>query len=382
MNGSTTAMRVPLKTEFALAEAAPRQQNPGGGNYYQRHQLLPIHGGNITPNRGDATKQWVSHSDVSCYAPGKMCKPTGWRLLRLTGVRAGGAGGCASKRTVVEWTEARSVGANTVATKDHKRMARGLIEALECRVHAGPPVHEAEVRSAREFLCQNDFPLASDYFQRLEQIRSRLEVRATAPPPLLPGKRNYGGEAAGRWMQLQSAYDHVILSTCYEGDFDCKHGRVKISHRFNRAGRVDFVELKYLRSLHCCLDGEIRKLLRITDYQTIRRDWHTAEAFVLAVLPQELVFLYQDIFRCPRPEVLTWLVNIGHRMAGDLLEHVRACPVNGSVPHRGVNGDQLGLEAIRGDEVAVPILGHAASLESAVDLSTPKTAWVRYSSRR
>ena len=187
-----------------------------------------------------------------------------------------------------------------VATKDHKRFARGLIEALECRVHAGPPVHEAEVRSAREFLYQNDFPLASDYFQRLEQIRSRLEARATTPVPLLPGKRNYGGEAAGRWMQLQCAYDHVILSTCYEGDFDCKHGRVKISHRFNQAGRMDFVELKSLRSLHCCLNGEIRKLLRVTDYQTIRRDWHTAEAFVLAVLPQELIFLYEDIFRCPR----------------------------------------------------------------------------------
>ncbi len=268
-----------------------------------------------------------------------------------------------------------------VATKDHKRLARGLIEALECRVHAGPPVHEAEVRSAREFLYQNDFPLASDYFQRLEQIRSRLEARATTPVPLLPGKRNYGGEAAGRWMQLQCAYDHVILSTCYEGDFDCKHGRVKISHRFNQAGRMDFVELKYLRSLHCCLNGEIRKLLRVTDYQTIRRDWHTAEAFVLAVLPQELIFLYEDIFRCPRPEVLSWLVNIGHRMAGDLLEHVRSCPVNGSVPHRGVNGDQLCFEALQGDEVALPILGHAASLESAVELSTPKTAWVRYTNR-
>jgi hypothetical protein len=267
-----------------------------------------------------------------------------------------------------------------VATKDHKRLARGLIEALECRVHVGPPVHEAEVRSAREFLCQNDFSTASDYFQRLEQIQSRLETR-TATRALLPGKRNYGGEAAGRWMQLQSAYDHVILSTCYEGDFDCKPGRVKVSHRFNQAGRVDFVELKFLRSLQPCLNGELRKLLRVKDYQTIRRDWHSAEAFILPVLPQELVFLYQDIFRCPRPEVLAWLVNIGHGLAGDLLEDVRSRPVNGSVPHRGTNGDQLGFEAIRSDEVAWPILEHAASLESAVELGNPQTALVRYISR-
>ena len=267
-----------------------------------------------------------------------------------------------------------------MATKDHRRLARGLIEALECRVHVGPPVHEAEVRSAREFLCQNDFSVASDYFQRLEQIKTRLETR-TATRSLLPGKRNYGGEAAGRWMQLQSAYDHVILSTCYEGDFDCKHGRVKISHRFNQAGRVDFVELKFLRSLQPCLDGELRKLLRVRDYQTIRKDWHAAEAFVLPVLPQELVFLYQDIFRCPRPEVLAWLVNIGHGLAGDLLGDVRSRPVNGSVPQRGTNGDQLSFQAIRSDEVALPILEHAASLESAVEVSNPQTALMRYTSR-
>jgi hypothetical protein len=55
LNGSTTAMRVTLKTEFAPAKPAPHQQNRGGGNYYQRHQLLPIHAGNITPNPTGAT---------------------------------------------------------------------------------------------------------------------------------------------------------------------------------------------------------------------------------------------------------------------------------------------------------------------------------------
>jgi hypothetical protein len=156
---------------------------------------------------------------------------------------------------------------------------------------------------------------------------------------------------------------------------------VKISHRFNQAGRVDFVELKFLRSLQPCLNGEIRKLLRVKDYQTIRKDWHTSEAFILPVLPQELVFLYQDIFRCPRPEVLAWLVNIGHGLAGDLLADVRSRPVNGSVPQRGTNGDQLGFQAIRSDEVALPILEHVASLESAVELSNPQTALIRYTSR-
>jgi hypothetical protein len=200
-------------------------------------------------------------------------------------------------------------------------------------------------------------------------------------PSVLPAKRNYGGQAAGRWMQLQSAYDHVILSTCYEGEFDLKPGRVKISHRFNQQGRIDFVELKFLRSLQPCLNGEIRSLLRVRDYPTVRKDWHAAEAFILPVLPQELIFLYQDIFRSPRHEVLAWLVNIGHRLAGDLLEDLRTPPVNGSVPHRGTNGDQLCLQSVPTDEVASPILERAAALEATVELSDSKTALVRYTSR-
>ena len=267
-----------------------------------------------------------------------------------------------------------------MATKDHKRAARGLIEALESRVHVGPPVHEAEVRSAREFLRQNEFPIASDYFHRLGQIQERLGARPSAPA-LLPAKRNYGGEAGGRWMQLQSAYDHVILSTCYDGEFNLRSGRVKISHRFNQAGRIDFVELKFLRSLSSCLNGELRTLVRVRDYQRILKDWREAEAFVLPVLPQELVFLYQDIFRCPRHEVLAWLVNIGHRMVGDLLEDLATRELTGSVPHRRGDGDQLWLTAIQTDEVAQPILEQAAALESSVELGDPKTALVRYTCR-
>jgi hypothetical protein len=267
-----------------------------------------------------------------------------------------------------------------MATKDHKRLARSLIQGLELRAHVGPPVGEAELLSAREFLHQNDFSLASDYFHRLAQIQHRLETRLPASV-VLPAKRNYGGLAAGRWMQLQSAYDHVILSTCYEGEFDLKRGRVKISHRFNQQGRIDFVELKFLRSLQPCLNGEIRSLLRVRDYPSVRKDWRAAEAFILPVLPQELIFLYQDIFRSPRHEVLAWLVNIGHRIAGDLWEDLRKCPANGSASKHGTNGDQLCLQAIRTDEVAAPILEHAAGLESAVELNEPKTAWVRYTRR-
>jgi len=264
-----------------------------------------------------------------------------------------------------------------VATKENKRNARGLIEALESRLHVGPPIRAAEIVSAREFLRQTDFPPASDYFNRLSQIEDRLGGRAKEPS-LPQAKRNYGGEAAGCWMQLQSAYDHVILSACYEGEFNMKRGRIKISHRFNQAGRIDFVELKFLRSMHSLLDGAIRKLVTVKDYQTTRKDWRTAEAFVLEILPRELIFLYEDIFKCPRNEILAWLINIGPRLVGDLLEDLKTRPSRERAPQQARNPDQLCLQAIRTDEVALPILQKAASLEAVVELKDPKTVMVRY----
>jgi hypothetical protein len=264
-----------------------------------------------------------------------------------------------------------------VATKEEKREARGLIERLELRVHAGPPIRTNEIHSAREFLRQREFSPASDYFSRLGQVQDRLQTRT--PEPSLPtGKRNYGGEAAGRWMQLQSAYDHVILSTCYEGSFNQQNGRVKISHRFNQEGRIDFVELKFLRSLQPCLNGELRKLLTVKGYQTLRKDWHSADAFVLPVLPRELVLLFEDIFRSERHELFAWLVNIGHGLVCDLLQDLSGRPPNGYHHQSPRNPDQICLTAVRTDPIALPILEKTAALETAVDLVDSQSVVVRY----
>jgi len=75
-------------------------------------------------------------------------------------------------------------------TKENKRQARGLVEALEFRVHRGPPVCNAEIQSLRDFLRQHAFSTASDYFSRLEQIADRVVAR---PSRGQQEKRNYGG---------------------------------------------------------------------------------------------------------------------------------------------------------------------------------------------
>lgn len=264
-----------------------------------------------------------------------------------------------------------------VATKEHKRHAKGLIERLESRVHLGPPINEGEILSAQQFLRQSGFSPSSDYFGRLGQIQNRLGHRAVAVSQPT-AKRNYGGEAAGRWMQLQCAFDHVILSTCYDGNFNSQSGRIKISHRFNQEGRIDFVELKFLRSLHACLNGELRKLVIVKGYQDLQKSWHSAEAFVLPILPRELIFLYENIFRCERSEVLAWLINIGHRIAEDLLNDLKTRPANGHSPEAPRNPDQLCLSALRTDEVGFPIVESAAVMESAVELLDEKNVLVRY----
>ncbi len=267
-----------------------------------------------------------------------------------------------------------------MATKEHKRHAKGLIEGLESRVHLGPPINQGEILSAQQFLRQNGFSPSSDYFGRLGQIRTRVETRSvTEPRPA--GKRNYGGEAAGCWMQLQCAYDHVILSTCYDGRFNSQSGRIKISHRFNQEGRVDFVELKFLRSLHACLNGEIRKLITVKNFQDLQKSWHSAEAFVLPILPRELLFLYENIFRCERAEVLAWLVNIGHRIVNDLIADLKNRPANAAASGPSQNPNQLCLSTVRTDEVAFPILESAAVLEAAADLLDEKNIVLRYATK-
>jgi hypothetical protein len=260
-----------------------------------------------------------------------------------------------------------------VATKEHKRHAKGLIEKLESRIHCGPRIEHGELLSVQQFLHQNEFSPASEYFRRLGLLQDRLATRQNGEP-VAHGKRNYGGQAGGRHMQLQSIYDHVILSVCYGGEFNTRRGRVKVSHRFNQEGRVDFVELKFLCSLSPALNGAIRKLVLVKDYQKIRKDWDAAEAFILPVLPQELVFLYRDIFRSEKPDIIGWLINIGHVMAGDLLVDLDSRVEQGN----NGNPEQLALHHVREDAIALPILRKAATRDCAVELEDERVALVRY----
>jgi hypothetical protein len=259
-----------------------------------------------------------------------------------------------------------------VATKEHKRHVKGLIERLESRVHSGPRIEHGELLSVREFLHQNDFSPASEYFRRLGEIQNRLAGRVNGHPAP-QAKRNYGGQAGGRHMQLQSIYDHVILSVCYGGEFNTRRGRIKVSHRFNQQGRVDFVELKFLCSLSPTLNGAIRKLVLVKDYQTSRKDWDATEAFVLPVLPQELIFLYKDIFRCERADIFSWLINIGHLISGEVLSDLET-----RLPQPPkTDSEQLDLCAIRDDAVALPILQKAAARECAVEIEEERMVLVR-----
>ena len=81
---------------------------------------------------------------------------------------------------------------------------------------------------------------------------------------------------------------------------------------------------------------------------------------MLPILPQELVFLYENIFRCPREQVLAWLVNIGHRLAKDLMQDLeQQPPADGEDTPPRANGEQRPLSAVRSDDVAMPILENA-----------------------
>lgn len=272
-----------------------------------------------------------------------------------------------------------------MATKALRQQARQWVETLESRLHIGPSPGLAEIQSARDFLRQHDFPAASDYFRRLNRIEGSLITRSAANP--LP-KRNYGGRIADFWLQVQSVFDHVLVSVCYQGEFRAQRGRVKLTHRFNAAGRVDFVEMKYLRALDARLDGATRKLVLVRDFALRPRAWLEAEAFVLRVLPRELILIEPDVFRCPRAEIVAWLVNLGHWTAAQTLA---ALETRGDDARPEMRADarsaagpesppptQRDLPELIGDAVALPILQQARVLRACAESDSPEQAVLRY----
>jgi hypothetical protein len=188
------------------------------------------------------------------------------------------------------------------------------------------------------------------------------------------------------------------------------------------------------------LNGELRKLLTVKDYSSIRKDWYAATAIVMRVLPQELVFLYEDIFHCPKPQLLAWLLNIGHGLVEDCLKDLQSQKNKRSLPPATASGtvgldfsrsanhgpnlgwslkawnqneaartvclerteveyavfdrngndsdgrpvqpsgspEQMPLDALLLDEVAKPILEKAARLESVVEIENATEILVRY----
>jgi hypothetical protein len=272
-----------------------------------------------------------------------------------------------------------------MATKALRQQARQWVETLESRLHVGPPPGVAEIQSARDFLRQHDFPAASDYFHRLNRLEGSLAARraACAAP-----KRNYGGRAAGLWLQVQSVHDHVLVSACYEGEFRLQRARVKLTHRFNTAGRVDFVELKFLRALDARLDGAVRKLVLVRDFAARPREWFEAEAFVLRVLPRELILIEPDVFRCARAEIVGWLVNLGHWTVEQALADLAANRGDGgSSPRQNArcaagatpeSAAQRDLPEVLADPVALPILKQAAALRIRAECDASELALLRY----
>lgn len=258
-------------------------------------------------------------------------------------------------------------------TKEARREARRRLDALESALRAGAVLQPLEIRQFAEFLRAHGFAPNSSYFARLAEIEAFVRSH---PVPPDAAKRDYAGYAAGCWMQVQSVYDHVILSVCYEGEFRGQRGRIKISHRFNRGGRTDFVEAKLLRSLDPVLDGALRKLVTVRGFPGLSPEWWTASAYALRVLPRELLFLHPDLFRYPRERILAWLVNIGHQTVADLVAELEEST---EVPETGPAGRQWPVTWLRRDAVAWPILQQAARLEASVDPGdSPDAFQIRY----
>ena len=77
-------------------------------------------------------------------------------------------------------------------------------------------------------------------------------------------------------------------------------------------------------------------------------------------------------------EILSWLINIGHRILDGLRQDLEANHFEERNDSAGRDSAQLCLTAVRSDSVAWPIVEKARSLESNVEAEDEKTVIVRY----
>lgn len=257
------------------------------------------------------------------------------------------------------------------------------VTAFEHRLLAQEPISLEEVkeleRQTEPYRRGPHYQLA----QRVRKLAQRLghvghseweELKQTPMPVFNMAERSYIGRLTTTKdapVEVKVVFDHLFLTTNYRvsiGAYDL----VKITHRFNREGRIDLIDARLKQTKRLYLDASapppaedaIFHLLQVFAFKDKQPelDWAESRAEYFIRLRQ-IAAIFYDLGLAHEEQQYRFLIQHGHRLSKELHRAVQAGELQDV---RVTRAPFYPFHQLREDEAACYIASRAALLEPKV----------------
>lgn len=212
------------------------------------------------------------------------------------------------------------------------------IAAFERRLAAQQPISLDEVRElerqTQPFKRGPHYQLA----QRVRKLALRLghvdtaqweQLKQTPVPVFNMAERSYIGRLASTKdapVEVKVVFDHLFLTTNYRaaiGSYDL----VKITHRFNREGRLDLIDARLKQTKRLCLDTDapapaedtIFHLVQVFAFKDKQAELEWAESRCeYFIRLRQIAAVFYDLGLSEEDQQYRFLIQSGHRLMKEL----------------------------------------------------------------
>ncbi|RMD67082.1 hypothetical protein D6817_02570 [Candidatus Pacearchaeota archaeon] len=196
--------------------------------------------------------------------------------------------------------------------------------------------------------------LYQDFYRLKERLNGDAAENSSAGEPGFSSpKREYCGLANGVRVNVKAVYDHIFIMRYYASRRKRSHG-LKLSWRFNRAGRLELIDaLLYPK----------RKSVGLSKIFAEEEEWAVARATRLERMPWEMDLFNPRLPRFPLQKQYEIVMKEGHELAREIY----VAGERGSLlPAGKLYGSQRALTEIVRDADAMHIISRAAKLSPRV----------------
>lgn len=263
------------------------------------------------------------------------------------------------------------------------------VAAFEHRLVTQEPISLEEIRELERqtepFRRGPHYQLA----QRVRKLAQRLghvarteweELKQTPMPVFNMAERSYIGRLTSTKdapVEVKVVFDHLFLTTNHRvsiGSYDL----VKITHRFNREGRIDLIDARLKQAKRLYLDANapppaedaIFHLLQVFAFKDKQPDlsWGESRAEYF-IRMRQIAAIFYDLGLTHEEQQYRFLIQHGHRVMRDLHRAVQA----GSLEDvRVTRAPFYPFHQLREDDAACYIASRAALLEPKVLFDTER----------